>query len=395
MNAIGIDYGRARSVIALREGPVAQACTLLDDGRSRLVPHAVLGAHWGSRALERGVAPPWADDADLPGPWVMHPEAVGFWKALHSHIRDYLGGVPPGRRHGYEVVVCTEAESPSHAEAAVTPIIREAGWGDVDWVPPTHALLCSWLLEGHRIQGLTKVGVVACGDTTTRVGAYLVDTRSRQLEIAEAYIAAQPLLTGYSVWERTVRQMVLDHLIIPDTGVPREWDLSLHREMPHFATKLARGGSCKWPGLLQAHMFSEFSVARRDWIVWPTVATLRAELPALLEEALTQLSGAPASQVIVIGGVGALWPFCQDAVAILGPSLECHSRSPERGLASGAAGWPLLRSRFPEQHVPQDRIPADTVDFRESLPSARTPPADQESYQRLIRRIQAGPGQDG
>lgn len=393
MNAIGIDYGQARSVIALREGTSAEACTLLDDGKSRLIPHAVWGTSWGSRALEVGASPPWQAEAYQPGPWVKRAEAVAFWKALHNHIRGYLGGVPPGRRYGYEVAVCTEAEPPAQAEVTLAPIIREAGWDEVDWVPSTHALLCSWLLEAGQIEGPRKVAVVACGDTTTRVGAYLVNAWSRQPEIVEAYITGQALLAGYSVWERTIRQMVLERLAVPEQDLPAEWNLSLHREMPIFAIRLARMGRCEWQGLLRAQMFSEFSLARRDCNIWPTVATLRADLPAMVEEALAQVAGRTSSRVIVVGGVGALWPFCQEAVAVLGPLWP--SRSPEWSLAYGAAVWPLLRSRFPVLDFPQAQTSDGTTGSREFLPPARTGPANLDQYQQLIRRIQADPEQDG
>jgi hypothetical protein len=54
-----------------------------------------------------------------------------------------------------------------------------------------------------------------------------------------------------------------------------------------------------------------------------------------------RLGGPP---LVLVGGLGAVWPFFADAVREVGPIWQ--SGAPEFDLASGAAAWPGARGRF-------------------------------------------------
>jgi hypothetical protein len=371
MNVIGIDYQQTLSVLALHEGRGdAAAVTSIGDGRRIIVPHAVLQTGgWGSDALREpnGTCLQPLDPL-RDGPWLDAPGAGLFWQGLYARLVGYLGRVKPTLANGYRIAIALQGADWSAAQTGVLSLCAQAGLGKNDpgglreavAIPATEALLCRWLAgpadfaptldpdeadssalraaERTTLPDEAWIGVVAVGDSSTLVGAYRIERdRSGHARIAARPEVLQHLPVGLSVWQgRLLREVTSRLSEASQSGVPVEVrDAALD-----FAWQLTRASAYQeltWQGAGHERMYASLCLTRAECERWPEAVALQSALTQALTRAAG--SGGKARRIdrILVGGIGALWPFAAGIARRVAPVWS--TTTPQTDIAFGAASW--------------------------------------------------------
>ncbi|RYX80671.1 hypothetical protein EON83_27560 [bacterium] len=354
MNAFGIDYGRALSVVCLRDGRGPRARTrLVGDGFRASIPHAVSAPLsppaldepllWGSRALETkaGIAALRPTDS-ASGPWLEQPGAVLFWRGLMRRLTAYIGRVKPLPSNGYEILVAVPTENLTRTPEDVKSLCREAGFEVVTVVPAPHALLCRWMMEAMVMpwgNGSRTVASVCVGDDSVSVCAYRVTMRGTQLPQVTASSRCFSISECGGAWwtTRLLQEVAERWRETPDIG----GEMALRDAATEFGARLSRAAEneqVEWEGPLAERMFEVLRLSRRECQDWPEVAPLRRQLPDILRQAGQAVNGNGRLDLVLIGGVGAMWPFASEIASTVGPIWQ--SGFPLEDVARGAACWP-------------------------------------------------------
>ncbi|MFF4038004.1 hypothetical protein [Streptomyces sp. NPDC001816] len=329
---LGIDLQYARTVVALREGrPGAARLSLLGDGRRTLIPNACADDAWGSAAAEQllGDGPATAERLLA---WRSDPWSQRFLRGVHRRTARYLGLVGATPALGCSTVVCTGPRTPADAEHRC----QESGLGRPSRIGAADALVCRWLAEGGAVPpDRATVLAVVCGERWTVLAPYQV-----------AYADGQPLLDrravdavhaeGAGAWTDLVAQEVLARC---DEGSPARDLLALLDAALECAGLLDAEAVVPWYGPLADRMFTPLALHRDELAGRPEVAGTVSQVQALAE------ASAPDAELVLVGGVGGVWPFLRDALARLAPVWR--SSAPAADLAVGAAYWPEFHGRLP------------------------------------------------
>lgn len=340
MNGIGIDYQQTLSVLCLREGQGAVShLRSVGDGLRHLIPNAALDEErWGSRALLSSAADGLRQgDPTCPGPWLDEVGSPIFWRGIAQRLYTYLSRVKPTRQHGFDVVTCLISADHQAAAQQVKQFCQEAALNDVMFIPATDALLCRWLNEHPNLPSEESVVTVAAiGDTATQVAAYRIQQSTLQPRV-QSSSAPQCLPIGHATWMSRLLIQVHAQLSEP---LSAGYDLALRDAALEYLKHLGRIGTTEeleWKGLLRERMYAPLRLSQQDCRSWPEAIEFLRALPIALRAALSQMSSANAPDMIVLGGIGALWPFVAEAAAEVGPLWR--SAIPQEDLARGAACW--------------------------------------------------------
>ncbi len=328
MNVLGIEYRRAYTVVALREG--SHPPRLVGDGRRAIIPNASgPGERWGSAAEDH------CNDVPAPGPW-LGDAAVDYWRGLGARIVRFLGGLQPVD-HGYDcVIACSGAEAETRAVGALA---QAGGLGAATIITPGQAALARWLAASAPTSTEERtVAVVTIGDATAEAAAFVARTGSRPALVASADGGT---LTGVgaSVWARRLLNEVAAQL--PDP-LDESLRLVLGQAALEFAGRLRQAGPTallRWNGPLEDCLVSPLRLSAEDLFDWPEIAGLAHWLPTAVQEGLRRLGRARAD-VLVVAGLGAVWPL--PATAFLGLPAPAVSADPGFDIALGATSWPRL-----------------------------------------------------
>jgi hypothetical protein len=342
MNAFGIDYQRTLTVVSLREGGGAGALVRsVGDGQRALIPNAVRGeALWGSRALPGPAADLLSGSEPLRDePWTDAPGAPEFWRGIYGRLYSYLGRLKPGRESGYPVVVALQAPETRPAAVGVEALARAAGFADPCFIPAPHALLCRWLAEqAAGATGERAVVAVAVGDTSTLVAAYRVREQGGRLARVTAWSGSvRRIESGQAGWVNKVLDCVNSRLT---ESTPVGTGLPMRVAAMEFGARLFRaadGRQVQWTGPFHDRMYEPLLLGARDCSLWPEVKSLAA-LPEEIRRAAEKVGGTGGPDLVLLGGVGAGWPFVRDLLADAGPVWA--SDTPQEDVARGAAWWP-------------------------------------------------------
>ncbi|MEU5531734.1 hypothetical protein [Streptomyces sp. NPDC020362] len=329
---LGIDLQYARSVVALREGrPGAARLSLLGDGRRTLIPNARADDAWGSAAAEQllGDGPATAERLLA---WRSDPWSEGFLRGMHRRTARYLGLAGTTPALGCHTVVCTGPGTPADAEQRC----EESGLGRPSRIGAADALVCRWLAESDAVPSeRATVLAVVCGERWTVLAPYQVANADGQ-PLLDRRAADAVHAAGAGAWTDLVAQEVLARC---DPGTPAHELLALLDAALECAGLLDAEAVVPWYGPLADRMFTPLALHRDELAGRPEVAGTVSEVQALAEGA------APQAQLVLLGGVGGVWPYLRDALARLAPVWR--SPAPAADLAAGAAYWPEFRGRLP------------------------------------------------
>jgi len=349
MNAFGIDYQRTLSIICLREGSNKEArFRLVSDGMRNLIPNVVhkdeQNELWGSKALNSkdsrwltGVNT-WED-----GSWVAQPESSSFWGYIYRRLYTFLGRVEPVAQNGYQLVVGVQAENYPQVVSAVERICSAAGFKSIMLISAPAAILCRWVAEYRISENRDKliVVVVAVGDVSTTVSAYELFPNQNQVfppfHVTNASSPIHISTTGLAYWNAKLLNLVGTKL--KDSITPK-YNLAMRDAALEFGRYLGKVDSWQlldWTGPLSQKMYTPLDLTRRQCDGWTEVSRLTLRLPQAIEQALSAITTNKQPDLILVGGVGAVYPFAKDAAAEVGQIW--HSANPEEDVARGAAWW--------------------------------------------------------
>jgi hypothetical protein len=371
--AFGVDPQRDRTSVALVEGGGTTGRPV-GDGRRALVPNACgPDGLWGSTAAEAALAAL----APEPGPagelaaylhaWRVDPTGPEFLAGLRARLFAYLGHTAPTNRAGYRGYVVTPQGD--HAETA--DLLRRctaAGLTDVTAVRPPDALVHRWLAaSGSAFPYQGTVLAVACGETWTAATAYRVDRSAAGVWIDALATESRPV--GTAALADRLAGLVLERC---REGVPARALLSLSDGVFEFGSMLRAApadADVEWDGPLADRMFSPLRLNWGAMTGWPQAA----EPAAATTELAGAVLGGGQRPLVLLGGVGAVWPFAAHQLAGIGPVW--HGQDPAHDLSLGAALSPRqqLLSAGPARSAqpvvaaqpmpsPPEAAPHDTID---------------------------------
>jgi hypothetical protein len=329
VNGIGIDFGATVCRVQVGE-TVAGRCVhhAMSDGVRRCIPRlAGSGGSWASGA---------ADDATL----LEGPDAdLAFWRGLQKRLRNHLGGLRPDPRDGWRVTVAYEGEPDT---TTLRRNLTAVGFERCTLISPTDALIAAYATSPDAAQFAGRVVVsVSIGELQGEVRAVRLGARARLgVQSARAVLAG----LGHGVWRDHLRQVLYERLP-QEPGLSRR--LAIDDSIAAYAREFAQGAVDQdraWFGAGSDQLFSAVTARRGDMRQWPQVRVLEARMSLAVAAAARELGEAEPA-LIVLGGLGAGWPFVRAAL----PDRVPVWRSPgdEDLVAIGAAMWPLLDSNGP------------------------------------------------
>ena len=357
MNTFGIDYQHTLSVICLREGRTASNSPhSVGDGLRTVIPNAVLGDKlWGSRAL-LSAEPGRLSGSEMlaKGPWLDEPGASLFWRGVYQRLFSYVGRVRPTLQEGYRVVVGIQAADYRTAAEGVERVCHAAGLNDTICIPATDALLGRWMAERTTSEEREHlVTAIAVGDTSVLIRAYRVQCKTDRFPRIVA--AGQPThLAGTGSAGGVTRVLELMHAQFdePNEPIPPGHELALRDAVIEFGAQLDRtdpNRAIEWTGLFRERMsmWGPAKLTLQECNSWPEVSNLQLALPAAIRDTAVAAGGRTKPDLVVLGGVGAVWPFARSIIAAVEPRLEVwQSDNPLEDVARGAAWWPLVGESY-------------------------------------------------
>jgi hypothetical protein len=337
MNTFGIDHQPGVTFVALREGaqetaPVAS----VGDGVRSMIPNTVSPeGYWGSRALGRPGA---YSPGGARGAWIEDPGASLFWKGLYARLGSYLGRMAPVRANGYRLAIALQGDEYNTDAHAVTALARAAGFDDVVLLPSTYALLCRWLASPgvHEHQPRTVI-TIAVGEVATLGGGFHLEWNLRGLPAVRAASLPTSLQeAGYETWNRRLLELLRVRL----KEAPAEGYLDLLRDAAlRYAVRLSQARidqPVQWRETLEEQLYAPLSLSHAQCAAWPECVALGRSLPDAVRAALTTL-GSSTADLLVVGGIGSVWPVVEKIAAVLGPVWRSSAAGDD--VAVGAAWW--------------------------------------------------------
>lgn len=391
MNAIGIDYQRTLCVVCLREGPCSTTkIRSVGDGWRHLIPTAVLGGtQWGSDALlASDPSRLWGKDRLADDPWLDELGAALFWQGLYRRLYAYLGYMQPTRLNGYHTVVSLPAAHYEPARKQITHFCREVGLRDTTVIPVTDAILCRWMTEQTQAEtGESIVAVAAIGDTSSTVRAYRFQYRgARYPGILSASQVISLAEIGQAWWIQKILTLVNERT---EQQFSLEYELGLRDAAIELGTQLSRANPTQlvaWAGPLQKNLFTPLQLTRSQCSAWPEVTRLTRILPDAIQDAVTQVANRATPYMLLIGGVGAVWPFAKDAATQLVAEAKIwQSPTPQEDGAWGAACWPEVAEEYAA--ILQRPTDVDGTAKPDPIPiqSPATPVSLSHDYEKIMR----------
>ncbi|WP_182906764.1 hypothetical protein [Microbispora sp. H13382] len=360
IGVIGVDAQRSRTCVVLGEtgradGIVETRLTSVGDGCRHLVPNACAPGMWGSVAAEA-----------QPDGWPVDPWSDGFLRGLRDRLWSYLGRVPPDLEQGYQVSVVLppagrDSAPPGGAVSAdaVRARFAAAGMPGATIVDPAEALVCRWLAEPSALPYAGHVVAVACGETWTAVAVYRVtrgeDAGGGGPRISRLSTVPVHAAHGSGAWCAELVRRVTERC-----AGERVSPLVMADGVLEFGARL-RGRDAirplEWTGPHAARLYTPLRLSRAELSSWESVRLITDELSGMVHAA-----GLPPRQtaLVLLGGVGAVWPWYADALRQFGQIWQ--SNEPERDLAAGAVHFPELRTQLAEAPTFRPASPRSLVE---------------------------------
>jgi|GEM_PF-5553451 len=330
VNGIGVDYQPSHCVVALREGTG--------------IPPRTRSVGDGIRQIVANPAELFSDGA---------PNA-DFWRRIADRLYIFLGRVRPVSDNGYEVVIATARDPEGIARTAHT-----VGLTDVTGILPADALVARWLIEtAGRQTDRGLIVAVTVGEIVTTVSSYAVTLDGRGLPRVERG-RGQVVGAGYQTWLPIFFDRVRQRLV-EETDVAH--DATLFDSAVEFGAKLRTtpaGKNVEWHGPWPDRLYDPLRVTREECEAWDPVRNWMNRVGGMVGDIALGSGGSSISRIL-IGGIGAVWPFAADAVARWGKVWQ--SGAPWLDLAAGAAWWEEARSCFTGEARPSRvEIPIEPV----------------------------------
>ncbi len=355
MNSIGIDFGRTASTVCISEGDWRKKTGWrnVGDGKRLLIPNAVDGeGRWASAAVEANSSTLRAGFIEPEhGAWLDESTVEKYLSGLAKRIVSYLGRVEPVRRQGFEVVIAPHSLDFLSAEKAILRVCRPnfiPAFEDAFCIPPVRALLSRWAME-RPSDGSKQVNaiVVHVGDTQSAVARYEVVFDEGFARVAGSGILKALPECGSFGWEQAMVKEIAQRsrsgtsapILTEIFDAVRQVAALMRQDKPHASIRL--------PHQLAERMYHPMEFRRSEMVAsMMEVNALTQPLAVLVEQSLQEMKAETPTEIIV-GGVGAFWPFAFDSLSSLFMLRDMRfwqSTDPREDVARGAAIWPVFAS---------------------------------------------------
>lgn len=322
MKALGIELGEIVSSFALFES--GNAPRQVGDGRYFVVPTAIEGTAWGSRAAGPGSA------------WNGSARAANYTEFLRQVLARsaQFAGAALSEMAACRTVVASFGEASEIVSNAAT-----AGFRDVIAVAPAQALVAGWIRRcGDRLEGERVVAAVAIGDQATSIGACRVVPTV--LPVRQMTVPAS-LPIGISHWVSKVIHEVCRHVPHVEVDSRPMWELWVSAVELGDRSRRRPRQTAAWIGPYEGALLAPLEFASHDLTAFQNDSDFMLRVRRAIVSASSDL-GRSVPDVLLLGGIGACWPITSDIwVGLPEPVV---SSDPASDIACGAASWPFCTS---------------------------------------------------
>ncbi len=350
MNVFGIDYQHTLSIICLREcNTNFSKIHSVSDGISQVIPNTTTeDLLWGSSALKESeeVQRKWKNRPILP--LSEQVRDIAFWKGMFRRFYTHIGYLPPIQQNGYSSVVALQGFDFNEQATLLNETCVAAGFEGVKIIPSTRALLSRWLAEGNcPLDKNCTITSVVVGDTSTTVSSYrILKSRDRVTSIIEEYPCLTIADVGQFYWVEKILDIVESSVgePLPAKLLLKSWSAAI--EIGAQLQQKNKSYRVAWSGPMLEKLQNRSllpSFTTEECIKWPEVAVLLFSLPKIIKEA-TSLTGQSVPDLILMGGIGSVWPFAKDEVSSIAPMYL--SLTPQEDIARGATWWPEFENNL-------------------------------------------------
>jgi hypothetical protein len=206
-------------------------------------------------------------------------------------------------------------------------------------VRPTEALVYRRLTGPGPASPLAgTVVAVACGEAATWISAYDVERSESALRITALATGQCPV--GSWPVSAALARLVLERCRegVPATALLALLDGGL--ELGAVLRAHASTDEVTWDGPLTDRMFAPLRLSGAGMAGWPEVSSATGAIAELVGSVCAGRGAGPPQ--ILVGGIGAVWPFVADALREVGSVWQ--SQDPAIDVAVGAAWSPWLRA---------------------------------------------------
>ena len=336
--SIGIDLQASMASVAVTSGTGRWAA--VSDGTRSPFPMAVAPGAWGSPAAETILGGErrlgfHGEDVDLYA-WGCNPFDVAFLAGLARRVSGHLAlpALGASSELGCALSVPVSAVGNGGPSAHYPPgdpaaALAGAGFPRPVLVDPADAVLYRALAApaGRQAFAGAAVTVVACGERWTVVRRYELERHGARTEPRRGPTAV--LAVGSRLWSTEMALRVLrQREEVPARAVLAVlWGLHEYAAMLRLAPPETL---VPWSGPVPSPAFAPLRFSTSACLRWPAVSDFVEAVRAASRD-----QGYARDQVVV-GGIGAIWPFVDAAFSGDGPPPG-RSAAPELDLAVGAA----------------------------------------------------------
>lgn len=323
MSAFGIDVQDTLTQIVLREGVDRQVRQRsIGDGVRDVIAHFANGDAIGERAARALGGDPKLGAGEV------------FWRAVRTRLSAFLGRVDPSRRNGYSFCFAISPGGFETRQGDLAKTLSMSGWEPPLIVSSPCALAATTLISARG-----RIASIVVGERETSLQLFDVDAGGQSLGVAGAATVVE---IGMRAWEdELLRAMTQRARNVPP--IDSLLRLEFSAAAMEFATALSRAPRDQpvlWQGPLADEALFELALSPDDCAQWPSVRRL--------DQAIGGFFGhEPGPDVIVVGGVGAAWPFAATTAVRFGRIWP--SGVPWEEVARGAAYLATDRVRLDTQ----------------------------------------------
>ena len=329
VKVIGIDHQRLHSVICLQEN---NKIAVVTDGNNRLIPHRVsTDGTWGSSVSKNAVQPDMSFDTDGI-PW-LDSSAQDLWKGFYERIYEHLGHQEPILANHWHLLISVQSLKFQENTLQLRQIASEAGFDSVRFVFPTDCLLSLFSNNVYNAPSVQVISVISVGSTSIAIRSY----RFHNGNIRDTTQPHIILGTGYAYWHKDLFIEINQRL---HNKLPLDQMWFLNNYFLEFAQQLTNADSVQWHGPYSRDMFSSLHLRTDELMRSENIALLKSSLEKILN-IQAQVLNSDFPKIVLIGGIGSIWPFVKSIVPEFLPSDSSimSTSQPLLSIAEGACKW--------------------------------------------------------
>jgi hypothetical protein len=150
---------------------------------------------------------------------------------------------------------------------------------------------------------------------------------------------------------------------------PAGFEQSLQDAATRYSIRLSQSGDhqpVEWREIFEERLYAPLSLTYAECAAWRETFSFSQQLPDAVRGALRAI-GSDAPEMLVVGGLGSVWPFAERIAAALGPVWRSGAAGDD--VAAGATWWGEL-CEHPSGMLLDSGPDVEAAAFAQTVPEA-------------------------